>query len=152
MTFFGARSARILLTAAIVFAIDQASKAAAVARLSPGERAEILPFLDLERTSNSGIAFGLAGNLPPVLLMGVAAAVVVVLLIIGSRIRWRGAVLAIGLILGGALGNLADRATRGAVVDFISLPHWPTFNLADAAITLGVALLALGALRSNAGR
>lgn len=152
MTFFGARSARILLTAAIVFAIDQASKAAAVARLSPGERAEILPFLDLERTSNSGIAFGLAGDLPPVLLMGVAAAVVVVLLIIGSRIRWRGAVLAIGLILGGALGNLADRATRGAVVDFISLPHWPTFNLADAAITLGVALLALGALRSNAGR
>ena len=152
MTFFGARSARILLTAAIVFAIDQASKAAAVARLSPGERAEILPFLDLERTSNSGIAFGLAGDLPPVLLMGVAAAIVVVLLIIGSRIRWRGAVLAIGLILGGALGNLADRATRGAVVDFISLPHWPTFNLADAAITLGVALLALGALRSNAGR
>jgi len=152
LTFFGARSARILLTAAIVFAIDQASKAAAVARLSPGERAEILPFLDLERTSNSGIAFGLAGDLPPVLLMGVAAAVVVVLLIIGSRIRWRGAVLAIGLILGGALGNLADRATRGAVVDFISLPHWPTFNLADAAITLGVALLALGALRSNAGR
>jgi len=141
LTFFGARSARILLTAAIVFAIDQASKAAAVARLSPGERAEILPFLDLERTSNSGIAFGLAGDLPPVLLMGVAAAVVVVLLIIGSRIRWRGAVLAIGLILGGALGNLADRATRGAVVDFISLPHWPTFNLADAAITLGVALL-----------
>lgn len=152
MTFFGARSARILLTAAIVFAIDQASKAAAVARLSPGERVEILPFLDLERTSNSGIAFGLAGDLPPVLLMSVAAAVVVVLLIIGSRIRWRGAVLAIGLILGGALGNLADRATRGAVVDFISLPHWPTFNLADAAITLGVALLALGALRSNAGR
>lgn len=140
------------MTAAIVFAIDQASKAAAVARLSPGERVEILPFLDLERTSNSGIAFGLAGDLPPVLLMSVAAAVVVVLLIIGSRIRWRGAVLAIGLILGGALGNLADRATRGAVVDFISLPHWPTFNLADAAITLGVALLALGALRSNAGR
>ena len=118
----------------------------------PGERIEIFSLLSLERTSNSGIAFGLAGHVPSLLLILVAAAIVVVLLLLGTQMKWRGSSIAIGLILGGALGNLLDRIFRGSVVDFIDLPHWPTFNLADVAITVGVVLLILGSLRSGGRR
>ena len=131
-----------------VLGCDQFSKALVVSGMYLGERIELLPFLSLERTTNSGIAFGLATEVPPALLMAVAVVIVAVLLLLGTQLRWRGASLSIGLILGGALGNLLDRATRGSVVDFIDFPHWPTFNLADVAITIGVLLLILGSLRS----
>lgn len=113
-----------------------------------GQRIELFSFLSLERTTNSGIAFGLATDVPAIVLIAVAVLIVGILLVLGTQLRWRGANLAIGLILGGALGNLLDRAVRGSVVDFIDLPHWPTFNLADVAITIGVLLLIIGSLRS----
>lgn len=145
-------SPRILIVALFVVVCDQVSKALVVAQMYPGERIEIFSLLSLERTSNSGIAFGLAGHVPSLLLILVAAAIVVVLLLLGTQMKWRGSSIAIGLILGGALGNLLDRIFRGSVVDFIDLPHWPTFNLADVAITVGVALLILGSLRSGGRR
>jgi len=98
------------------------------------------------------VAFGLASGVTPVVLVLLASAIVLLLLVLGSRLRWRGSSVAIGLVLGGALGNLADRVFRGHVVDFIAVPHWPTFNLADAAITVGVVLLLIGSLRSGGGR
>jgi signal peptidase II len=145
-------SPRILIVALFVVVCDQASKALVVAQIYPGERIEIFSLLSLERTSNSGIAFGLAGHVPSLVLILVAAAIVVVLLLLGTQMKWRGSSIAIGLILGGALGNLLDRIFRGSVVDFIDLPHWPTFNLADVAITVGVVLLILGSLRSGGRR
>lgn len=140
------------MVAFAVFACDQISKALVVSRMYPGERVEILSFVSLERTTNSGIAFGLAGDVPAVVLILVAVLIVVVLLILGTQLNWPGSGLAIGLILGGALGNLFDRAVRGSVIDFIDLPHWPTFNIADIAITVGVVLLILGSLRSSERR
>lgn len=140
------------MVAFAVFACDQISKALVVSRMYPGERVELLSFVSLERTTNSGIAFGLAGDVPAVVLILVAVLIVVVLLILGTQLNWPGSGLAIGLILGGALGNLFDRAVRGSVVDFIDLPHWPTFNIADIAITVGVVLLILGSLRSSEHR
>ncbi len=145
-------SPRILIVALFVVVCDQASKALVVAQMYPGERIEIFSLLSLERTSNSGIAFGLAGHVPSLVLILVAAAIVVILLLLGTQMKWRGSSIAIGLILGGALGNLLDRIFRGSVVDFIDLPHWPTFNLADVAITVGVVLLILGSLRSGGRR
>lgn len=145
-------SPRILIVALFVVVCDQVSKALVVAQMYPGERIEIFSLLSLERTSNSGIAFGLAGHVPSLVLILVAAAIVVVLLLLGTQMKWRGSSIAIGLILGGALGNLLDRIFRGSVVDFIDLPHWPTFNLADVAITVGVVLLILGSLRSGGRR
>lgn len=145
-------SPRILIVALFVVVCDQASKALVVSQMQPGERIEIFSFVSLERTSNSGIAFGLAGHVPSLVLILLAAAIVVVLLLLGTQMRWRGSSIAIGLILGGALGNLLDRIFRGSVVDFIDLPHWPTFNLADVAITIGVILLILGSLRSSGKR
>ena len=145
-------SPRILIVALLVVVCDQVSKALVVAQMYPGERIEISSLLSLERTSNSGIAFGLAGHVPSLVLILVAAAIVVVLLLLGTQMKWRGSSIAIGLILGGALGNLLDRIFRGSVVDFIDLPHWPTFNLADVTITVGVVLLILGSLRSGGRR
>lgn len=145
-------SPRILIVALFVVVCDQASKALVVAQMYLGERIEIFSLLSLERTSNSGIAFGLAGHVPSLVLILVAAAIVVILLLLGTQMKWRGSSIAIGLILGGALGNLLDRIFRGSVVDFIDLPHWPTFNLADVAITVGVVLLILGSLRSGGRR
>lgn len=144
-------SSRVVIAgvALVTVILDQVSKLLVVSRLAYGQKVELLRFLDLERTSNSGIAFGLAGNVPAWLLALFAIVVVAVVILVGSRLKWKYSSLAIGLILGGALGNLIDRAIRGSVVDFISVPHWPTFNLADVAITVGVGLLLLGLLRSR---
>jgi signal peptidase II len=152
LILFRRSTIRILLVAIFVLLLDQMSKAIVVNRMASGEEIGIFSFLSLERTSNTGVAFGLASDVPPVVLALVASAIVLLLLILGNRLRWPGSSLAIGLVLGGALGNLVDRILRGSVVDFIAVPYWPTFNLADAAITVGVVVLLVGSLRSGGGR
>lgn len=143
----GARSGvliKALLVCGAVVAIDQASKALIRGQIARGDTVEVLPFLDLANTRNSGVAFGLAGDVSAVVI-GVAIALLVALLAFltlrrnASRLAW----LPAGLLVGGALGNLIDRARDGAVTDFIDLPMWPTFNLADVAIVIGVGLLVL---------
>jgi signal peptidase II len=126
---------------ALVILVDQVAKAVIEAHLTLGERIEVLGPLKLTLSHNSGVAFGLAGG-------GGAALVVVTLLALGvvlylfSRNPTRpGMWIAAGLLAGGAVGNLADRVRRGSVTDFIELPHWPPFNLADMSITAGVLLL-----------
>ena len=125
-----------------VVALDQASKWAIRESLARGERDELLPFLALANTRNRGVAFGLAGDVSPVLI-GVTLIVLLGLLAyLASRARGGAAIwLPAGLLIGGALGNLADRVRDGAVTDFIDLPLWATFNLADVAIVAGVVLL-----------
>ena len=111
--------------------------------------------LRLALTTNRAGAFGLGGSLVPFFALA-AIAVAVVAATIGSGIRRPRVAVTVGLVLGGAVGNLTDRVVRapgglrGSVVDFIDLRWWPVFNVADAAITIGcVALVLLGRSRPS---
>ena len=117
-----------------------------------GRSARVYGPLTLEVSRNSGAAFSFAQG-ATVVFTAVALAVVVVIIRTASRLRSRGWALSLGLLLGGAVGNLTDRLLRspgigrGAVVDFLHLPHFATFNVADSAITVGAAVAVLLSLR-----
>jgi signal peptidase II len=131
---------------AAVLVVDQVVKAIIVASIEPGERVEVLPFLDLVHVMNEGVAFGFLGDgsREMVLLVTGAALLFVFVWFLRDPTRpWSW--LAIGLLAGGAIGNLIDRLFRDAVVDYIDFPAWPSFNVADIAITLGAAILVLAA-------
>ena len=134
----------------IVVALDQGAKALAEAQLYPGEQVDVLGPTGLTLAQNRGIAFGLAGDGGAALI----AFTVLSLLFIGwlfARDSDRpGMWVAVGLLVGGALGNLADRVRADAVTDYVDILSWPPFNLADVSITAGVVLLALGYLRQPA--
>lgn len=128
---------------AAVFAADQAAKAAIEANLVLGEKVEVLGPLGLTLSHNRGIAFGLAGGAGAgLVLVGLAALGAIVYLFV-RHADMRGMWIAVGLLAGGALGNLADRVRADKVTDYIDVGAWPAFNLADVAITCGVVLLAL---------
>jgi signal peptidase II len=144
----------VLLLAGAVVVLDQITKAIALEHLAPGVPVVLFDqWLSLTLVMNPGLAFGLLGTVPPAWRWVVAALSLIALLVL-ARVAlrvlptggWPGR-LAIGLIFGGAVGNLIDRARFGAVVDFVDVYwrgwHWPAFNVADSAITVGVALLAL---------
>jgi signal peptidase II len=133
--------AAAVATAGLVVAVDQVTKALVVANIERGEQVGVVPGLDFTYTRNTGVAFGAlaGGGLIVALLIGISLA-----LLIGyfaaNRDRpllW----LPVGMLLGGALGNLADRAREGAVTDFIDPVAWPAFNVADSCIVVGVLLL-----------
>ena len=111
----------------------------------------MVPGVDLVHVRNRGIAFGLLDGRSVVLtvLTAAALALLVVYFALHSTrpVLW----LATGLLLGGALGNLVDRVRDDAVTDFIDLPLWPAFNLADAAITIGVVVLLISLEMGRAG-
>lgn len=140
-----------IVSALLLGAADQASKAWAVRALPLFELRELVPgFFGLVHVRNTGVAFSLLSNLDhrwvhPLLLLATVLAMGAVLAYI-AFLPCRGAApVGLGLILGGAIGNLIDRARLGYVVDFLDLywrnHHWPTFNVADVGITVGVALL-----------
>jgi signal peptidase II len=127
----------------LVVAVDQAAKAAVEENLVPGQHVDVIGSAGLTLSHNSGVAFGLAAGRGAslVFLTGLALLVVGVLF---ARDPTRPAMwVAVGLLTGGALGNLADRIRVDAVTDYVSIGSWPNFNLADVAITAGVLLLAL---------
>ena len=143
---------------AAVIALDRVTKLWVEAAISPYEAIPVIPgFFDLIYTRNRGIAFGLfadaQGHLRPVLLIGVALAVLCAVAVLIWRLpgrpepqhRWLP--VALGLIFGGAAGNLYDRIVHGSVTDFLDVYigdwHWPAFNVADSAITTGALLLVL---------
>ncbi len=145
-----ARWLRIGAVGAAVLVADQLTKWWAVNALADGP-IEVLGPLQLRLVRNLGSAFGLLpGAIAP--FIAIAAVVVVVVLLRASRTLegWGGPV-AVGLVLGGAVGNLVDRVFRqdtpgplgGAVIDFVDLGWWPVFNVADAAIVVGAAVLVL---------
>ena len=110
----------------------------------------VLPFFNLVLAWNRGVSFGLfnSGDASGTLLFAALAAIIVALLLLWLKHAGQGwLALAIGLVIGGALGNIIDRIFRGAVVDFLDFHwgdwHWFAFNLADTAITLGVVFIAL---------
>ncbi len=136
---------RAVLRAAIVFAVvvalDQLTKHTLGTWIEPGQVRHVVPGVTLVYERNTGVAFSfLAGTgalVYVVTLVALAALVAFMLMRPTRRLLW----LPTGMLVGGAVGNLIDRATRGAVVDFIKLPHWPAFNVADMSITFGVIIL-----------
>jgi signal peptidase II len=141
-----------LVVLAVVL-LDQVTKALVVANVDRGDRDAVFPGVELVHVRNRGIAFGLfdgGGALLTVLTLVALAALLVYFALHATRpLLW----LATGLLLGGALGNMVDRTREGAVTDFIDVPLWPAFNVADVAITVGVLtlLLALELGRERAG-
>ena len=138
------------LAAAIVVA-DQAAKAAVLGSFAPGERRVLTGFFNLVLVFNKGAAFSFLADAPgwqtPLLVVfSLAAAVIVSVLLFRSPPQPMFCA-GLALILGGALGNVIDRLRFGQVVDFLDFHafgwHWPAFNAADSAITVGAALLIL---------
>jgi signal peptidase II len=134
---------------AFVLAVDQAAKAAIEAHLVPGEDVDVLGPLGLTLSHNRGVAFGLAGGAGAPLVLTTLLALAVVVYLFARNPARPGMWAATGLLTGGALGNLTDRVRAGVVTDFVDLPPWPPFNLADMAITAGVLLLVFLYLRDS---
>jgi len=132
---------------ALVIVLDQVAKALVEEKIVLGEQVGLLGPLQLTLSHNNGVAFGLAGGGGAGLIVVTVAALALVAALFARNPARPGMWVAFGLIAGGAIGNLADRVRLGAVTDFIDLPHWPNFNLADMAITAGVLVLAFIYLR-----
>lgn len=149
--FLTADTRRWLLPASLglaVIAADQLTKSLAVAALGPVPGTKVRPlvgdWLNLVYGQNTGIAFGLFQNLPQLFtvtsILITAGTVYAYVYHLPNRSPW--VQVAMGLIVGGAVGNILDRLRHGYVVDFIQVGWWPVFNLADSAISVGVTMLA----------
>jgi signal peptidase II len=136
---------RALLVCGAVVLVDQLSKAIVRSSLSVGQHESIGLGFSLTNTPNTGLAFGIGQGAEFVLGITIAALALVLIWFALDPTR-PGLWLAVGLLAGGAIGNLADRVRMDAVTDFIDPPLWPTFNLADVAITLGALGLILVSL------
>ncbi len=143
-----------LLISAAVIAVDQLTKWWVVSTL-PGDPIELIPgVLYLRYVTNPGAAFGLLPGAGSLIALGAIAAAVLIMMMV-HRLPGRLEVVAMGLVLGGALGNLGDRLFRGPglldgrVVDFIDFEYFPAFNVADSAITVGALLLIVDAFREK---
>jgi signal peptidase II len=126
----------------VVVAADQGAKAAVQAHLVPGEEVDVVGPLGLTLSHNRGVAFGIAGGAGLRLVLVTVVALAVIGYLFAREPGRRGMWVAVGLLGGGALGNLADRIRADAVTDYVDLASWPPFNLADVAITAGVVLMA----------
>jgi signal peptidase II len=144
---------RAALVAAAVVAFDQLTKALLESSLRMGSERDLVPGLTLVNTRNNGIAFGVEPG-SYVLVSVVIGLALLALLVYFLRHATRPLVwLPTGLLFGGAIGNIVDRVREGAVTDFIKLPlGWPPFNLADAAITVGVLILIVLVAREDSER
>lgn len=133
----------LLLVAAVVFVLDQLTKALIRSWLALGEHwPQDFELLRLSHVENDGAAFGMLQGAGPLLAITTVVAIVLILLtMLRSDTYPRSHLYALALILGGAIGNLSDRLARGSVTDFIDPTHYPSFNLADSAIVVGVAAI-----------
>jgi signal peptidase II len=124
-----------------VLVCDQLTKAIAASAIEGDERRSVLPGIDFVHVRNDGVAFGVlsggGGLVVAVVALALLGLVVYFAAHAGRPLVW----LPTGLLVGGALGNLVDRAGDGEVTDFVKVPLWPAFNLADVAITVGVLAL-----------
>jgi len=152
-----AGKAPYLLLALAVLALDQWTKWLVELHLPLSAVEPVFPGFNLTHVRNTGVAFGLfaepGGTSWPLALLGLAALTAVAVYFVLAPRRHRLLLTALGLILGGAVGNLLDRLASGAVTDFIDLYvgdfHWYFFNAADSAITVGIALMAFESLRPH---
>jgi signal peptidase II len=153
---------RFLITsrvAMLVFVVDQVTKAIVQNVMTTGESIPVMPGLSLTYVRNSGAAFGLMSGvpapvrLPLLILVTLVAFWVLIGLVRETPPAQRGVLAAIGGVLGGAAGNLVCRVRYGEVIDFVHLHwgewYWPMFNIADAGITVGVAVILISSLRGS---
>lgn len=132
---------RAILLLAAVLGVDQLTKHAVISGISVGDQHKFLPGVQLVHVRNTGVAFGfLSGGGTLVLVFTLLAlAILVGYFLLRPTRPWLW--VPTGLLVGGAVGNLLDRLLNGAVTDFIKLPLWPAFNIADISITFGVLAL-----------
>jgi signal peptidase II len=134
----------VLVVMACVLVLDQLSKQAIRDSIVPGDEHKLLPGIQLVNTRNHGVAFGFLPGSHLVVTIAIAIALVLLLVYFALHAARQMIWLPTGMLLGGALGNIVDRVREGSVTDFVKLPlGWPPFNLADAAITLGILILFL---------
>jgi signal peptidase II len=133
--------ARAVLATAVVIALDQATKALVRASIATGQHETVLPGVRLVHVRNDGVAFGVFAGGATIVTIVIAAALIALLAYFATHLDKPLVWLPTGMLLGGALGNIIDRVRDGAVTDFIKLPGWPAFNVADMSITFGVIVL-----------
>ncbi len=143
--------ARAALLTLAVLAVDQGTKALVRSGIERGDEDPILPLIKLVHTRNSGIAFGAFAGGGAIVAVLVALALVALVAFFVTHLDRRGAWIPVGLLMGGAVGNVIDRVRDGAVTDFLKVPAWPAFNIADMAITVGVLALLLVVERGEDG-
>lgn len=135
----------VFLTASLVVALDQITKHLIIVYVKPTDGIEIFPFLHIVSVRNIGAAFGILKNIGSSFFIGIS--IFALILVIWLLIRTKEGHFGLSLILGGAIGNLIDRLRYGWVVDFIDFSigkfHWPAFNVADSALTIGVIVVLL---------
>jgi signal peptidase II len=130
---------RAAIVAALFFTLDQVTKQIVVASIKRGDSINVFFGVDLTYVRNKGVAFGaLAGNSGTLVVGLTIVALILLITYFTVRTQTPWLWLPVGIIAGGALGNLADRARDGAVIDFIDPVLWPAFNLADMGIVLGI--------------
>lgn len=131
------------LVVALVLLVDQGTKALVRGSIEPGEQHDALGPLSFVNVHNRGVAFGFLGGGGAIVLVVTLAALALLLAYFARHAERPLLWLPTGLVLGGALGNLVDRVHQGYVTDFIHVPHWPAFNVADMCITGGVVALVI---------
>lgn len=135
----------VSIIALLIIMIDQITKHLVLKYMNPFESIEILPVLHLIVVSNKGGAFGMFKGIGSTLFIGVS--IVAIIFVIWLLTRIKESYVGLSLIMGGAIGNLIDRLHYGWVVDFIDFSigkfHWPAFNVADSALTIGVIVVLL---------
>ena len=137
----------LYFTAAIVFILDRLTKYVVMNFVESGRSVKVFDFFHISLVFNTGTAFGLFKNLNDFFIV-ISAVVIAMTALYAFRHRAMGLFysVSLGLIMGGALGNLVDRIKFGSVVDFLDFRVWPVFNAADSAISIGIAMLVLKTL------
>ena len=147
------KSIPIFFIAFLIVIIDVLTKRAVIAEIMPHGGINILPFLRIVYVENKGAAFGLFSNLGNNIFIAISIITIAVIIIYTFRFAKGLEVYSFSFILGGALGNLIDRLIFGKVIDFIDFFvgrwHWPAFNIADSALTIGIGLFIFLNLRSE---
>jgi signal peptidase II len=134
---------RAAIVVAAVVGLDQLTKHTLAAGIRPGEQKRFLPAIELVHVRNTGVAFGVLSGGGAVVLVFTGVALVALIGYLAVRPDRPWLWIPTGMLVGGALGNLIDRISSGSVIDFIKLPAWPAFNVADMSITFGVIALVL---------
>lgn len=134
----------------LVVIVDFLTKKAVIATIMPHKAINILPFLRIVYVENKGAAFGIFSNLGNNFFIAISIIAIISIMIYVVRFAKGLEIYSFSLILGGALGNLTDRIMLGKVIDFIDVFvgnwHWPAFNVADSALTIGIALFIMSSL------
>ena len=147
------RGALITLISAVVIFLDYVTKKIIVSKIMLYESISVLPFLNIVHVQNRGAAFSILSSLGNKYFIGISVIAIIAIVLYLSRLPKGVELFALSLILGGAVGNLIDRIQIGKVTDFIDVFvgkwHWPAFNVADSALTIGIILFLLANIKQG---